>query len=214
MKPKLTRIMSSKMKKIIIEIYQDPKYYDCCKNIAQSEGTKQNLIDDLFQECMIILCESPESKIFDLYKKRQLRFYFAGIVINQWHSSKKNAYSPFYKKYRKERKEKITDNVGVKGSLEGRRIDPFTFVDTYIVPEIDTQYNDEDKLISKIKKALESFYWKDKEIFLIYVENNHTLTSLSKELGLSRNTVNDSIQRTKAYLSKELNIPRTKKNIF
>ena len=206
--------MNPDLTRIITEVYNNPKYLNCCKNIAQSEGAKQNLTDDLFQECMLILCTHKEDFIIDLYERRELLKYFARIVINQWHSSRKNAHSPFYKKYRKENKENITDNVGVKGSISGRRVDPFIFVDTYIVPEKDTQFRDEDKLISKIKKALESFYRKDKEIFLIYVENNHTLTSLSKELGLSRNTVNDSIQRTKTYLSKELNIPRNKKNIF
>ena len=89
--------MSSEMKQIITEIYGEPKYYEFCKNISKGEGKVTNLVDDLFQECILILCECDEKIIFDLYQKRHLLFYFGKIVINQWNSSS----SPFYTNYRK-----------------------------------------------------------------------------------------------------------------
>lgn len=184
--------MNPEITKIITEVSNDRRYYEFCKNISKGEGAVTNLVDDLYQECLLILCECDEQIILDLYQKRHLLFYFGKIVINQWNSSS----SPFYTNYRKENKEKIRD------------------VEYDLKETLSNQFILEDKLISKIKTTLDNFYWKDKEIFLIYVENNHTLTSLSKELGLSRNTVNDAIQRTKKYLSKELGIPMNKKHIF
>lgn len=214
--------MSSEMNRIITEIYKDPKYYGCCRNISKGEGIITGLVDDLFQESLLIICNQKEELIIDLFQKNELINFFARIVSNQWNSSSKNAHSPFYKKYRKENKEHIRDwESGFKrfivkqnASLNDGNGDFVWDLQEVLDSKTDKQFTTEDKLINRIGKSLEVFTKFDKEIFTLYIEDNHTFSSLAKEVGLSRNVISDSIQRTKDYLAKELGIPRTKKYIY
>lgn len=70
----------------------------------------QALTDDLFdlvQMVYLILLEYDEEKIQDLWLNKQMTFFIARIIVNQFRSSN----SPFHRDYRKyqERSEPITD---------------------------------------------------------------------------------------------------------
>ncbi len=54
------------------------------------------LQDDLKSEVFLILAELPEQKLFDLYDKKQLRFYIVRIMLNLV----QNSNNQFYKRYR------------------------------------------------------------------------------------------------------------------
>ena len=53
--------------------------------------------DDLTQEIYMILLDSDQAKLQDIINKKQIRFYVARILRNQFYSST----SPFYKQYKK-----------------------------------------------------------------------------------------------------------------
>jgi hypothetical protein len=65
-------------------------------NNAFSRMHPIELQDDLKAEVFLILCEMPETKLIDLYDKKQLRFYLVRIMLNLVQSTDKK----FYQKYR------------------------------------------------------------------------------------------------------------------
>lgn len=65
------------------------------ENIARSSLTPD--LKDLCQMVYQILMELPEEKVLGLWKRGQMRFFIARLVMNQYRSSS----SPFYITYRK-----------------------------------------------------------------------------------------------------------------
>jgi hypothetical protein len=76
---------------ILIEFWKSEEV-----NNAFSKMHPIELQDDLKAEVFLILCEMPETKLIDLYDKKQLRFYLVRIMLNLIQSTDKK----FYQKYR------------------------------------------------------------------------------------------------------------------
>ena len=76
---------------ILIEFWQSEEV-----NKAFSKMHPIELQDDLKSEVFLILAELPEQKLFDLYDKKQLRFYIVRIMLNLV----QNSNNQFYKRYR------------------------------------------------------------------------------------------------------------------
>jgi len=76
---------------ILIEFWKSEEV-----NNAFSKMHPIELQDDLKSEVFLILCEMPETKLIDLYDKKQLRFYLVRIMLNLIQSTDKK----FYQKYR------------------------------------------------------------------------------------------------------------------
>lgn len=81
------------LNKIIIELYEQETVKDIINNFKVEDIDK----DDLEQEIYCILLEYDSTKIIEMYKKKQLKFFIVGIIQRQYHSKT----SPFYKKYKK-----------------------------------------------------------------------------------------------------------------
>ena len=75
---------------ILIEFWKSDEV-----NNAFSRMHPIELQDDLKAEVFLILCEMPETKLIDLYDKKQLRFYLVRIMLNLVQSTDKK----FYQKY-------------------------------------------------------------------------------------------------------------------
>lgn len=54
------------------------------------------LIDDLYQEFMLVVLETPESKLLEIHSKGLIELWCYRIISNMWRSGT----SGFYKKYR------------------------------------------------------------------------------------------------------------------
>lgn len=80
---------------MINKIYEEVFYLldELFKNMC----IKQNDVDDLKQEIMLIVMEYDKEKIIELYEKKQLKFFVVRIINNQYFSNS----SPYYKKYKK-----------------------------------------------------------------------------------------------------------------
>ena len=76
---------------ILIEFWKSEEV-----NNAFSKMHPIELQDDLKAEVFLILCEMPETKLIDLYDKKQLRFYLVRIMLNLIQSTDKK----FHQKYR------------------------------------------------------------------------------------------------------------------
>lgn len=76
---------------IITELWQSQDLNDALKKMKPVE-----IQEDLKSELFLIICEIEDSKLVDLYEKKQLKFYIVRIMLNLVQSSK----NKFYKNYR------------------------------------------------------------------------------------------------------------------
>lgn len=77
---------------LISELAKDKLIEKLAKNLK----IKKDDFEDFCQEIYLILLEYPATKIIDLHKKKQLKFFIVRIMLNQYFSKT----SPFYKKYK------------------------------------------------------------------------------------------------------------------
>lgn len=129
--------------------------YQCIKNITKGN----ELSDDLFSECILILLEYKDAnKINELANSGQLKYFFISIAIRQYISTT----SPFFTKYRKHQQ-----NTSDK--------------DVYQLPIEDEQYDhDIDTLINYINKEKETQSWYTKKMLELKFEHNMSYREISK----------------------------------
>ena len=156
--------------------------------------------DELLHDTIVALYDSDKKKIEELIKKRQLIFWIARIMINQYHSKT----SPFYKKYRK-----YYTIINEKWRLG-------TWQDQYInnTPDRIHRITQEDgvklkqqfeKDIERINKHLKEIHWFDSEVFRIYHQTGMSLNEFSKQCGINRNTLYKSIVKVKKIFNEKTN---------
>lgn len=76
---------------IISELWSSDDLNEALKKMKPVE-----IQEDLKSELFLIICEIEESKLIDLYDKKQLKFYIVRIMLNLVQSSK----NKFFKNYR------------------------------------------------------------------------------------------------------------------
>tara|TARA_R100001015_G_C4459419_1_gene46837 strand:- start:27 stop:539 length:513 start_codon:yes stop_codon:yes gene_type:complete len=168
------------LNKYLIKNYD--KLKDMAYNIAGVKG-KDDLLSFVIEE--LYKCDS--SRIDEIIKKKQLTFYIARVMLNQYHSKT----SRYYYKYRKFYEYHVT------GIVES------------ISPSTDnTQKNTEQKKeveekLEWIEEKLKDLYWFDAELFRIYYRDSHSLNSLAKATRISRATIYKAIKNVKNYLKNE-----------
>jgi len=80
-------------KPLILErIVKDGSFRKICQAITRNN----ELCDDLFQECILILLEQTDERIVELHSNDKLKPFFIRIVQNNYFSKT----SPFFKKYK------------------------------------------------------------------------------------------------------------------
>lgn len=83
---------------IIEALARDRMVETMIKNIAHQDMSAD--LEDLSQMVYLILLEYDEDKLRDLWEQRQMSFFIARIIVNQYRSSS----SPFHTTFRKYRK--------------------------------------------------------------------------------------------------------------
>ena len=92
-----------------INDYITKNYLDLNKIVINI--TKNNeLSDELFHYCLMVLLEYNKDKMHEIVKRNHVKYFFITIVMNQWNSST----SPFYKQYRKQNVEYVEEYQDVK----------------------------------------------------------------------------------------------------
>ena len=114
----------------------------------------------------------------DIIESGAGRFYCVRIMLNSW----KSVTSPFYYTYRKH------------GQLESA-------IENLIIPiEEDIDH----EIVDKIKYELEKLPWYDRMLFKTFVDENHTISSLSRATGIPRTSISLSINRIRKHIKKNL----------
>jgi hypothetical protein len=101
-----------------------------------------------------------------------VRFYVVRIMLTQWRSNT----GPFYKMFFNQKSNEITDDI--------------------------IEYKEYDQQELEYIKALEDLAWYDKELFKIFSDKHHTISSLSRETGIPRSSVDITIKKVRKILRK------------
>lgn len=82
---------------IIEQIAKERMVETMVQNIAHQALSANADLSDLCQMVYLILLEYDEEKLQDLWEHKQMRFFIARVIVNQYRSS----YSPFHTIFRK-----------------------------------------------------------------------------------------------------------------
>lgn len=80
------------------------------KTIIDNMSVKDSHKDDLFQELILILLTYDNGKLVKMYTDKQIKFFIARILCNQYYS----VHSAFYKNYKKYEDNKYNLIEGIK----------------------------------------------------------------------------------------------------
>tara|TARA_R100000655_G_scaffold69434_1_gene107677 strand:- start:107 stop:613 length:507 start_codon:yes stop_codon:yes gene_type:complete len=166
------------LNKYLIENYD--KLKDMAYNIAGEKG-KDDLLSFVIEE----LYKCDQDRINEIIEKKQLTFYIARVMLNQYHSKT----SRYYYKYNKYYEFHTTTTI------ESITADNTTYT-------IKDKKEVEERL-EWIEKKLQNLYWFDAELFRIYYRDSHSLNSLAKATRISRATIYKAIKNVKNYLKNE-----------
>ncbi len=106
------------------------------------------------------------------------RFYCVRIMMTQW----KSVTSPFYHTYRKP-----SDDIEIES-----------------VGEIPDEEEDITAMADKIREELQLLNWYDRKLFEIFMDENHTISSLARATGIPRTSISLSINRIRKHIKKNL----------
>ena len=166
------------LNKYLIENYD--KLKDMAYNIAGVKG-KDDLLSFVIEE----LYKCDQDRITEIIEKKQLTFYIARVMLNQYHSKT----SRYYYKYDKYCEYHITTTI------EGLTADNTT----YTIKEKEEL----EERLEWVEEKLQDLYWFDAELFRIYYRDSHSLNSLAKATKISRATIYKAINNVKNYLKNE-----------
>jgi|TARA_R110002049_G_scaffold69079_1_gene178926 RNA polymerase sigma factor (sigma-70 family) len=140
---------------------------------------KKSLIDceELCHIVILSILESDQSKIEELIKKKQLRYWLARMMMNQYNSTT----SPYHYTYRKpaERHREAKQDILL-----------------WFDSDIEKKIKDEEK-IDFINSTLSDMPYFDKTVTEIYYEHGHSFKTMSEDTGISKTTLFKALKRTK-----------------
>ena len=156
------------------------KLKDIAYNISGGNGT-----DDLLSFVIEELYKCDQERINEIIEKKQMTFYVARVIINQYNSKT----SRYYYKYNKYYEYHVTQIVE---QISEDKIDDIIEEKMLI-----------EKRLNWINKKLKNLYWFDAEVFKIYYKEGFSLNQMQRETKINRNTLHKAITNVKKYLINE-----------
>lgn len=120
-----------------------------------------------------------KTNVADIVESGGGRFYIVAILLKCWRSKT----SPFYRTY-------LNHNY-----------QQFTPAEEGIPNEEDDEMMSQYELATKLLAGLN---WYDRMLFEVYVQESHSISSLSRATGIPRTSVSLTIHRVKDYLQQQL----------
>jgi len=151
------------------------KLKDMAFNIAKNKS--EDLLSFVIEE----LYKCDQKRINEIIEKKQMTFYIARVMVNQFYS-KTSRYYKKYKQYYEYHTAVINDSI------------------TKSVPNDPDEKIIMEERLEWIEKELKKLHWFDSEIFKLYFKNSHSLNSLSRATKINRNTIYHSINKVKKHL--------------
>ena len=141
--------------------------------------------EDLLSFVIEELYKCDKERIEDIVRKKQMTFYVARVMINQFHSKT----SRYYYKYRKYYEYHVS---GIVEAISPDNVDE----------DIENKQLIEERL-GWVEEKLKDLYWFDAQVFRIYYREGFSLNEMQKETKINRNTLHKAITNVKNYLINE-----------
>jgi hypothetical protein len=110
------------------------KNYDELYQIVKNITKNNELCDELYHYCLMVLLEYDKDKMNEILKRGHVKYFFITIVTNQWCSSS----SPFYKLHRSPKIEYIDEyntNIVDKDGYDEKIDDKIAFIENELKDE-------------------------------------------------------------------------------
>lgn len=148
--------------------------YDKLKEAAVNITNNSDLWEELLH---YTICEFLSKKDVEaIIASGGGRFYCVRIMLNSYRSTT----SPFYTTYRKPK------------------------ADLNEVEDVQDEHDNTNEIADKIRAEIEKLSWYDKMLFEIYLDEGHTISSLSRATGIPRTSISLSINRIRKHIKKNL----------
>ena len=157
--------------------------------VASRYTDDKNVIDEVVQEQMLYFMQMNKQTLTDIYDKDGLVKYGAVAIHRAITSSR----STYYYKYRK-----------YYTKIDGSFNNIFNSKDISQIPDVIDESIYKKLAIEKIERELKKMYWYDKKVFEVYYNEGHTLDSLAKKTGISRNSLFSTIKKVRTKLKEIL----------
>jgi DNA-directed RNA polymerase specialized sigma24 family protein len=140
--------------------------YKELKKVTNNITKNNELSEDLYHYCLIILLEYDRVKMDEIVRKNHVKYFFISILLKQWNSST----SPFYKNYRK----------SIAQSVE--------YFEIYDL--IDEKYDHEiDEKIAFIKEELKNESWYTQQVLKLKGEDGLSYGDINKMTKIPRSSL-------------------------
>lgn len=161
--------------------------------VAERYTDDKNVIDEVVQEQMLYFMQMNKQTLTDIYDKDGLEglVKYGAVAIHRAITSPRSTYYYKYRKY----------YTKIDGSYTNYNAP--NCKDISQIPGVEDSYKKEE-LLEKVNKALKGMYWYDKAVFEVYYYEGHTLDSLAKKTGISRNSLFSTIKKVKTQLKEIL----------
>jgi RNA polymerase sigma factor (sigma-70 family) len=160
--------------------------YESIVEIAKviTQGRKPDY-EDLAHEVILSVLTGNRDKMNLLVEKNQMRYWIIRLCINNYRSNT----SRYHYKYRKpnERHLKAKEHLNYIKKLDEVQ---------------EKKWNE--VLLNFIEEKLQDVDWFEKNCFAIYYGDKHSLNSMAKETGISRNTLYRAISDVRNYIKNEI----------
>jgi RNA polymerase sigma factor (sigma-70 family) len=171
---------------------------DCRKTFIEMSYTFTqdiNEIEETVQELMLYFMQMNPETLRSIYEKDGKKgiIRYGAVVLRRSYTSTR---SPYYYKYKKyythidTSSSNITYDIIEKDDNHKKHL--------YNIPNVE-EYKQWQKL-ELIDKALDDFYWYDRDVFKLYYYEGNTLTGLAKKTGISRNSLFTTIDKVREQL--------------
>ena len=151
--------------------------YQILAEAAQNISKNNDLHEELLHYSLDQLL--GKEQVEDIISSGGANFYTIRIMMNSWRSTT----SEFYRLYRR----------------------PSAEIEEYSVPaeeEEDTEWISE--TAKKIQQEIDNLHWYDRELFKVFVEEGHTMSSLSRVTGIPRTSISLTINRIRKHIKNRL----------
>ena len=172
-------------------------------SVAQRYTEDKTTIDDVIQEQMLYFMQMNKQTLIDIYDKDGLEglVKYGAVAIHRAITSKRSSYYYKYRKYYTNLSNahytfKPNYNKAIKQSYEES-----LYSQAVYYPD-EKEYKDQ--LLEKVEKELGNMYWYDKKVFEVYYKEGHTLDSLAKKTGISRNSLFSTLKKVRTKLKEIL----------
>ena len=178
------------------KIYQEVA--DCRETFIEMSYTfslDKNEINEVVQELMLYFMQMNPDTLKSIYEKDGKKgiLSYGAVVLRRSFTSPR---SPYYYKYKK-----YYTNLDSYSSTITYEIKSINEKNLYNISNPE-EYKQWQKL-EQIDKALDNFYWYDRDVFKLYYYEGNTLSGLAKKTGISRNSLFSTIDKVREQL-KEL----------